>query len=210
MDPFRLACPHCSSKIVVRHEQLLGQTLPCPKCKDPISVPTSPPAPADTANNPKPAATKPTSSQLASAPRAVGGQIIDSTAMTKVGDVDWNEILASDDPAARTDSSDSGPKFRSLNEPDFIPIPSTFTPISPRTSLAKQRCSQTTSNADSGNYRRHWLFSCSWLLCSLCADGWQQTPASRKRTGRKYSWSEKHRSRPHTSRTRQIRTDCSP
>ena len=115
----------------MRHEQLLGQTLPCPKCKDPISVPTSPPAPADTANNPKPAATKPTSSQLASAPRAVGGQIIDSTAMTKVGDVDWNEILASDDPAARTDSSDSGPKFRSLNEPDFIPIPSTFTPISP-------------------------------------------------------------------------------
>lgn len=51
--------------------------------------------------------------------------------MTKVGDVDWNELLASDDPTARTDSSEPGPKFRSLNEPDFIPIPSTFTPISP-------------------------------------------------------------------------------
>ncbi len=52
--------------------------------------------------------------------------------MTKVGDFDWNELLASEDPAARADSSsDSGPKFRSLNEPDFIPIPSTFTPISP-------------------------------------------------------------------------------
>ena len=50
--------------------------------------------------------------------------------MTKVGDFDWNELLANEDSAARTDSSsDSGPKFRSLNEPDFIPIPSTFTPV---------------------------------------------------------------------------------
>ncbi|MCY2985490.1 MAG: hypothetical protein NTY15_17830 [Planctomycetota bacterium] len=95
-------------------------------------MPKSPPAPADSANNPKPVSSKPPGSHIVSSPRGVGGQIIDSTAMTKVGDFDWNELLASDDPAARTDSSDdSGPKFRSLNEPDFIPIPSTFTPISP-------------------------------------------------------------------------------
>jgi hypothetical protein len=117
----------------VRHEQLLGQTLPCPKCKEPISVPISPPAPTDSAKNTKSAATKTTGSHLASAPRSVGGQIIDSTAMTKVGDFDWNELLANEDPSARTDSSsDSVPKFRSINEPDFIPIPSTFTPISPQ------------------------------------------------------------------------------
>ena len=52
--------------------------------------------------------------------------------MTKVGDFDWNELLANDDPTSRPENSgDAGPKFRTLNEPDFIPIPSTFTPISP-------------------------------------------------------------------------------
>ncbi len=52
--------------------------------------------------------------------------------MTKVGDVDWNEVLASEDLSTRNESgSDSGLRFRSVNEPDFIPIPSTFAPITP-------------------------------------------------------------------------------
>ncbi len=52
--------------------------------------------------------------------------------MTKVGDVDWNEVLASEDLSTRNEGGgESGARFRSVNEPDFIPIPSTFTPITP-------------------------------------------------------------------------------
>ena len=131
----------------MRHEQLLGQTLPCPKCKEPIAVPSTPPASVDAAAKPKPVVNKPVGGQFSPATPRVGGQIIDSTAMTKVGDVDWNELLTNDDPTGRLDNSgESGPKFRSLNEPDFIPIPSTFTPISPLP----------TSDSDKPIHRQTW------------------------------------------------------
>jgi len=38
LQPFRIACPNCSSRIVVRHKHLIGQTLPCPKCQQPVHV----------------------------------------------------------------------------------------------------------------------------------------------------------------------------
>ena len=52
--------------------------------------------------------------------------------MTKVGDVDWNDLLANEAPSTRANgSNDSSPKFRSLNEPDFVPVPSTANPAKP-------------------------------------------------------------------------------
>lgn len=45
MEPFRLVCPKCSSKIVVRNAQMIGQTLPCPRCQGPVHV--APPLPSD-------------------------------------------------------------------------------------------------------------------------------------------------------------------
>ena len=52
--------------------------------------------------------------------------------MTKVGDVDWKELMANEDLSARIENGgETGLRFRSANEPDFIPIPSTFSPIVP-------------------------------------------------------------------------------
>lgn len=53
MEPFRLVCPNCTSKIVVRHPQLVGQTLPCPRCQNKILVVAPPPGEA-AANPPIP------------------------------------------------------------------------------------------------------------------------------------------------------------
>ena len=38
MDPFRIVCPACSTKLVVRQPELVGRTVPCPKCKNAIHV----------------------------------------------------------------------------------------------------------------------------------------------------------------------------
>ncbi len=57
---------------------------------------------------------------------------MDSTAMTKVGDVDWQELMANEDLSTRVENGgETGLRFRSANEPDFIPIPSTYVPIFP-------------------------------------------------------------------------------
>ncbi len=52
--------------------------------------------------------------------------------MTKVGDFDWNELVGNEDrlPVGESEG-DSGSRFRQANEPDFIPLPSTLTPITP-------------------------------------------------------------------------------
>ena len=126
----------------------------------------------DAAAKPKPVANKPVGAHFGpSAPR-VGGQIIDSTAMTKVGDVDWNELLANDDPTGRTDNSgESGPKFRSLNEPDFIPIPSTFTPITPLPSsdLEKPIHRQAWQSNDAAKRRQMLILATVGITGSLFA-----------------------------------------
>lgn len=124
----------------MRHEPMLGQRLPCPKCKGPIDVPLTPPSPTTTVSNasatpvssPGPKSAKPfPSAPPSSGPRG-GAPIVDSTAMTKVGDVDWNELLAKEDLSTRTEADgESGPRFRHANEPDFIPLPPTFKPITP-------------------------------------------------------------------------------
>lgn len=38
VEPFRILCPTCSTKLVVRQLELVGRTVPCPKCKSAIHV----------------------------------------------------------------------------------------------------------------------------------------------------------------------------
>lgn len=38
VEPFRILCPACSTKLVVRQAELVGRTVPCPKCKSAIHV----------------------------------------------------------------------------------------------------------------------------------------------------------------------------
>lgn len=60
--------------------------------------------------------------------------------MTKVGDFDWNELLANENVSVRSEhNGDSGLRFKSANEPDFIPIPSTLNPITPMVVSAADR-----------------------------------------------------------------------
>lgn len=107
LDPFRLACTHCSSKVIVRHEHMLGQSLPCPKCKGLIEVPSSPPG------RPAP-------------------QIMNSAAMTKDGDPAWEEMLANESFLTPAESeTDSLSRFRPMD--DAALLSTTFTPPAPLT-----------------------------------------------------------------------------
>lgn len=40
MEPFEIACPHCSGKLRVATPSLLGRTVKCPKCTNPFTVPS--------------------------------------------------------------------------------------------------------------------------------------------------------------------------
>ena len=153
----------------MRHEQLLGQTLPCPKCKEPIAVPIAAPKtiePKAKANT----ATPGNASLFAAVPRT-GPKIIDSTALTKVGDVDWNDLLANEDLSTRVDNGDGSPRFRSLNEPDFIPIPTTFTPISPTSESSKLIRQQALQSTDTAKRRQVVTMATIGISGSLLAVG---------------------------------------
>ncbi len=141
---------------------MLGQTLPCPKCKGPIAVPAISPA------NKTAARPAPTTGPRASAP------IVDSTAMTKVGDFDWNEILPNEDVSSRSEhQGDSGLRFKSANEPDFIPIPSTLNPITPMVASAADRpIHRQAWQSNALAKRRQWLTLATIAISgSLCAIG---------------------------------------
>ena len=66
MEPFSLVCPACQGRLTVKNQNLLGRTLPCPRCQNPIQV------------QPPKIALPPTTHQAA-----------DSHAITKVADDDW-------------------------------------------------------------------------------------------------------------------------
>ncbi len=94
--------------------------------------------------------------------------------MTKVGDVDWNEVLASEDLSTRNESgSDSGLRFRSANEPDFIPIPSTFAPITPLPALESNKPihSQAWQSNDLAKRRQMLILATIGITGSLFAIG---------------------------------------
>ncbi len=81
MDPIRIVCQSCSSKLVVKNENLIGQTLPCPRCQNPITVTT---------------AEGTGTVRKSSGTRSPVHQIVNSAAMTKVDDVSWDEIIAAE------------------------------------------------------------------------------------------------------------------
>jgi hypothetical protein len=38
MEPFQIVCPSCQGKLRVAKESLLGRTIPCPRCSQPVEV----------------------------------------------------------------------------------------------------------------------------------------------------------------------------
>lgn len=75
--PFRMQCPGCQAKVVVKHQELLGRSLPCPKCKHPIIVPK-----------------QGAGTNLSGAPVRELAPSFDSTALTKEDYGDWDEVLS--------------------------------------------------------------------------------------------------------------------
>ena len=135
MEPFRLACPHCASKIVVRHEPLLGQTLPCPKCKGAILVPAAPPVGSESTPFKSTTAQRVSPAAVPQPPQRVGPHVINSGAITKEGDPDWENMLASENFTIPVDTeNDSTLRFRPLSDSDnyaLAPIESTPIPFNP-------------------------------------------------------------------------------
>lgn len=72
-----MQCPGCQAKVIVKHEELLGKSLPCPKCKHLIIVPKQGPI-----------------SNLSGAPSREPSPSFDSTALTKDDYGDWDEVLS--------------------------------------------------------------------------------------------------------------------
>ncbi len=94
--------------------------------------------------------------------------------MTKVGDFDWNELLANEDVSSRSEhQGDSGLRFKSANEPDFIPIPSTLNPITPMVaSAADAPIHRQAWQSNALAKRRQWLTLATIAISgSLCAIG---------------------------------------
>lgn len=108
LNPFRLACTQCSSKVIVRHEHMLGQSLPCPKCQGLIQIPAIPPA----------------------APIRPAPQVLNSAAMTKGDDPIWDEMMANESFMTPEESeTESISRFRPMD--DAAPLTTTFTPAAP-------------------------------------------------------------------------------
>ncbi|MFO0923416.1 MAG: hypothetical protein U0905_13110 [Pirellulales bacterium] len=40
VDPLSVTCSSCQGKILVKNERLAGQIVPCPRCKNPIAIPS--------------------------------------------------------------------------------------------------------------------------------------------------------------------------
>jgi len=93
VDPFRIICPACSTKLVVRQPELVGRTVPCPKCKNAIHVVR----PGEVAWNPgtvgttqAPASTDPKKKPVQPQPPRRPASTVNSEAITKADPGDWN------------------------------------------------------------------------------------------------------------------------
>jgi hypothetical protein len=132
---------------VVRHPQLLGQTLPCPKCQGQIVVPLAPPIGNESrqlggVNDPNSAANTPIGSPDVT--KRTGPSIVNSAAITKAGDPDWDELLASKNFSTPADyDHDSAQRFRPLGELGALqtesqPTSAPLVPVSSRTPIHNQ------------------------------------------------------------------------
>lgn len=122
MDPFRIICPACSTKLVVRQPELVGRTVPCPKCKNAIHV-VRPgevawnPGTVGTTDAPSGADSKKKSS--APQPSRRPASTVNSEAITKADPGDWNlEDLEAALASQASPSSDAGEEgfFRELDQ----------------------------------------------------------------------------------------------
>jgi len=93
VDPFRIICPACSTKLVVRQPELVGRTVPCPKCKNAIHVVR----PGEVAWNPGTVGTTQATSGSDPKKKSVQPQpprrpasTVNSEAITKADPGDWN------------------------------------------------------------------------------------------------------------------------
>ena len=91
--------------------------------------------------------------------------------MTKVGDVDWNDLLANEDLSTRVDNGDGSARFRSLNEPDFIPSPTTISPISPTSEFSKPIHKQSSQSTETAKRRQVLTMATIGIMGSLLAVG---------------------------------------
>ncbi len=149
MEPFRLVCPLCASKVVVRHAQMIGQTLPCPKCQGPIKVeapnpaqsvasPAHPDAGTSGPNEPRltdstpsatgpspnkptpPTTNKPTPSKAPRTSPVNHPSTINSGAITKIDPADWD--IAQIEAGLAAPKNPSSPLASPL--PDFSDVDS--------------------------------------------------------------------------------------
>ncbi len=112
MDPFRIICPACSTKLVVRQPELVGRTVPCPKCKNAIHVVRT----GEVAWNPGTVGTDqaPAGSEAKKAPGQPQpprrpASTVNSEAITKADPGDWNlEDLETALASQATTTNDAG------------------------------------------------------------------------------------------------------
>ena len=122
MEPFRIICPACSTKLVVRQPELVGRTVPCPKCKNAIHVVRTGEVPwnpgnvgAGTSGETAPAK-KPTANPAGGSRKVPN--TINSEAITKADPGDWDleqfeAVLAQN---AEELAAESGIPFQPLDE----------------------------------------------------------------------------------------------
>jgi hypothetical protein len=174
--PFRLQCAGCQAKIVVKHDHLLGKTLPCPKCQHLIAVPkqgpisAAPIASGVSSNSPETVTVPPDAPGPCNV-RSVDVQrenptSYDSTAITKDDYGDWEEVLANlpENPLGIDPSQvDWGsPNFGASGEQ----IP--FEPLETATSLPKASSSEW-ENQNLRKKRQILLVATIGILTSLLA-----------------------------------------
>lgn len=104
MDPFRIICPACSTKLVVRQPELVGRTVPCPKCKNAIHVVR----PGEVAWNPGSVNTQEPIKPSGPPKRQVS--TVNSEAITKADPGDWDidaleSALAQQNPSLPQDQA---------------------------------------------------------------------------------------------------------
>jgi hypothetical protein len=161
MEPFQIVCPSCQGKLRVAKESLLGRTIPCPRCSQPVEV-----------IDPRRVFVRPP-----------GGEALDSEAITRGAD----ESLEGAAPRSKTESpathSTGKRGFRNDAAPEAPSTPPTPTAApQSKSQSSDDRAVDPTSpvaplelphnwSADGLNSSRRWLQAITLGLIGLLAAG---------------------------------------
>jgi hypothetical protein len=165
MEPFQIVCPSCQGKLRVAKESLLGRTIPCPRCSQPVEV-----------VDPRRVFVRPP-----------GGEALDSEAITRGADESLEgaaphakaESLAPqmagkrgfrNDPASAAPSIPPSPTPTPTPTPQSKRQPSDDRAIDPAAQVASLELPQNWS-ADGLNSSRRWLQAITLGLIGLLAAG---------------------------------------